>query len=120
MARANDLEGPQDMGGKHGGRRACRSLRTEAQRSRASFATRGDRNSRRTKRVLNTSAGKIGAMIRLVIRNSDSPPAPPLVNLAHFRKSTTRSALTIPGMRLRSLGRRSRCSKAEPELLLFY
>ena len=39
----------------------------------ASFATRGDRNSPRTKRGLNTSAGKIGAMIRLVIRNSDSP-----------------------------------------------
>jgi hypothetical protein len=53
-------------------RRACRSRRTEAQRSRASFATRGDKNSRRTKRVLNTSAGKIGAMIRLVIRSSDS------------------------------------------------
>ena len=54
-------------------RRACRSLRTEAQRSRASFATSGDRNSQRTRRVLNTSTGKIGAMIRLVIRNSDSP-----------------------------------------------
>ena len=54
-------------------RRACRSLRTEAQRSRASFATRGGRNSQRTKRALNTSAGKIGATIRLAIRNSDSP-----------------------------------------------
>ena len=54
-------------------RRACPSLRIEAQRSRASFATRGDRNCQRTRRVLNTSAGKIGAMIRLVIRNSDSP-----------------------------------------------
>src|SRR2546430_17690045 len=47
-------------------RRACPSLRIEAQRSRASFATRGetrgDRNSQRTRRVLNTSAGKIGAM----------------------------------------------------------
>ena len=54
------------------GRPACRSPRTEAQRSRASFATRKARNSRRTKRALNTSAEKIGAMIRLVIRNSDS------------------------------------------------
>ena len=73
MARANDLEGQRDMGASMAVRPACRSLRTEAQRSRASFATRGDRNSRRTKRVLNTSAEKIGAMIRLVIRNSDSP-----------------------------------------------
>jgi hypothetical protein len=54
-------------------RRECRSLRTEAQRNRASFATKGDRNSQRTRRALNTSAGKIGAMIRLAIRNSDSP-----------------------------------------------
>jgi hypothetical protein len=53
-------------------RQACRSLRTEAQRSRASFATSGDRNNQRTGRVLNTSAGEIAAMIRLVIRNSDS------------------------------------------------
>jgi hypothetical protein len=51
---------------------ACRSLSTETQRSKASFATRKARNSRPTKRVLNTSAGKIMAMIRLVIRNSDS------------------------------------------------
>jgi len=54
-------------------RPACRSLRTEAQRSRVSFATSEDRNSQRTRRALNTSAGKIGAMIRLAIRNSDSP-----------------------------------------------
>jgi hypothetical protein len=77
MARENDLEGRQDMAGKKwaasmAARRACRSLRTEAHPSRASFGTRGDRNSQRTKRVLNTAAGKIGAMIRLVIRNSDS------------------------------------------------
>ena len=73
MAKTSDLEGQRDMGGKHGGKQACRTLKTEAPRSRASFATRGDRNNPRTKRVPNTSAGKIGAMIRLVIRNSDSP-----------------------------------------------
>jgi hypothetical protein len=53
-------------------RPACRSLRTEAQRSRVSFAMSEDRNSQRTRRALNTSAGKIGAMIRLAIRNSNS------------------------------------------------
>ena len=51
----------------------CRNLRTEAQRSKASFATRRDRNSPRTKRGLNTSAGMIGAMIRPVSRSSHSP-----------------------------------------------
>jgi len=54
-------------------RPACRSLRTEARRSRVSFATSEDRNSQRTMRALNTSAGKIGATIHLAIRNSDSP-----------------------------------------------
>ena len=54
-------------------RQACRALRTEARHSRASFATRRDRNSRRTKRGLNMSAGKIGAMIRPAIRNSGRP-----------------------------------------------
>jgi outer membrane translocation and assembly module TamA len=53
-------------------RPACRSLRIEAQRSRALFATSGGRNSLRTRRGRNTSAGKIGATIRLAIRNSDS------------------------------------------------
>jgi len=35
MSKANDLEGPQDMGGKHDDRLACQRL-IEARRSRAS------------------------------------------------------------------------------------
>jgi hypothetical protein len=35
MSKANDLEGAQDMGGKHGGRLACQTL-IEARRSKAS------------------------------------------------------------------------------------
>jgi hypothetical protein len=101
------------------GRRACRSLRTEAQRSRASFATRGDRNSRRTKRVLNSSTGKIGATIRLAIRNSDSPPARRGSIWVTFEVNDAERAHDSPRMRIPSLDRSSRCSKAEPELLLF-
>ena len=33
MAKANDLEGRRDVGGKHGGRAAIRSLRTEPRHS---------------------------------------------------------------------------------------
>ena len=75
MARANDLEGQRDMGGKHGGQKGMPKpeLPPAGARIKVLFATSGDRNNPRTKRVPNTSAGKIGAMIRLVIRNSDSP-----------------------------------------------
>ena len=66
-------------------RPACRSLRTEARRSRVSFATSEDRNSQRTRRALNTSAGKIGATIRPAIRNSDS-------------LSTTRNSFSLCGL----------------------
>ena len=72
MARENDWKANRTWVASMAARLAGRSLRTEAERSKASFAMSGDRNSPRTRHVLNTSAGKTGTMIRLVIRNSDS------------------------------------------------
>ena len=72
MARENDLEGQQDMGGKHGGQAGMPKPEDRSSAQQGIVRASGDRNSQRTKRVLNTSAGKIGAMIRLAIRSSDS------------------------------------------------
>jgi hypothetical protein len=64
MAKASDLEGQRDMGGKHGGQAGMPKPEDLSSAQQATCAARGDRNSRRTKRALNTPAGKIGAMIR--------------------------------------------------------
>ena len=61
MSKANDLEGRQDMGGKHGYRPACQSP-IEARRSRASCEMRKGRSNQRTKPGRNMSAGKTEAM----------------------------------------------------------
>ena len=71
MPKDNDLEGRQDMGGKHGGQAGCPSRKIAARLSRASFVMRRDKSNRQTKSVLSMSAAKTGGTIRLAIQSSE-------------------------------------------------
>jgi len=74
MSKANDLEGRQDMGGKHGDRPAFQSS-IEARRSKALSEMKKGRSNLQTKPWPNTLAGKTGGTIRLVIRNRPNDQA---------------------------------------------
>ena len=54
MARANDLEGRQDMGGKHGGQAGRPKPEDRSSAQQGIVRDERDRSSQRTKRVLNT------------------------------------------------------------------
>ena len=58
MPKENDLEGQQDMAGKHGGQAGMPKPEDGAQPSRASCGTKSDRSDRQTRSELSTLAGK--------------------------------------------------------------
>ena len=71
MPKENDLEGRQDMGGKHGGQAGMPKPEERSSAHQASFGTNGDKSNRRTKSVLSMSAAKTGGTIRLAIKSSE-------------------------------------------------
>ena len=75
MPKENDLEGRQDMGGKHGGQAGMPKPELDQRRSKELCSTNGDKSSQRTKVVLNNPAERIAVAIRLEISGHDRPTA---------------------------------------------
>ena len=76
MPKENDLEGRQDMGGKHGGQAGMPKPESSISGAARNCARRTrDKSSRRTKVVLNNPAERIAVAIRLEISGHDRPTA---------------------------------------------